>query len=200
MAKSTIRILVIDDQEDICKFLKEKLTSCGWEVTYFTDEQKAMEQFKPDYFNIGIIDLKLPSINGLEIFKKLKEIDPRIGIIILTGYPSVDSALVTLKNGAFDYIKKPFDAEQLKNSIKRQLQYMGIIEDVTLKINTQIGKRIKKYRKQKDWTLAQLSQHTNLSKSLISQLEHARNSASIMTLYKISHALGIKMKDLIGEL
>ncbi len=200
MVKSAIRILVIDDQKELCLFIKEKLSSCGWEVIYFTDEQKAIEQFKPDYFTIVIIDLKLPTINGLEVFKKIKEIDSHVGIIILTGYPSIDSALVTLKSGAFDYLKKPLDIEHLKNSIKKQLSHMGIIENVTSKVNTQIGKLIKKYRKDKDWTLAQLSQHTNLSKSLISQLEHARNSASVMTLYKISHALGIKMKDLIGDL
>ncbi len=142
----------------------------------------------------------MPSIDGVEVFKKIREIDKQMGLIILTGYPTVDSALLTLKNGALDYIKKPFDIEQLKKSIETQLFRMGIIKDADLRINTRVGKCIKENRKQRDWTIELLSQRTNLSKSLISQLEHAKNSASLMTLYKMSHAFGIKMKDLLGDL
>lgn len=200
MTEPRVRILVVDDEKEICEFLKEKLARYGWEVTFFLDAQKAVEQLTPNYFQIGIIDLRLPFIDGVEVFKKIKEIEPRMGIIILTGYPTVDSALATLKHGAFDYIKKPFELEQLRNSIKNQLLRMGIIQDAEVRINTQIGKCIKKLRKQRDWTIDQLSQRTKLSKSLISQLEHAKNSASLMTLYKISHALGIKIKDLLGDL
>ena len=77
-------------------------------------------------FQVGILDLKMPHMSGVELFQKLREKDKDIGLIILTGYPSVDTALATLKTGAYDYLKKPYKIDDLKSIVYELLEDKGV--------------------------------------------------------------------------
>ena len=133
---------------------------------------------------MGILDLKMPRMNGVELFQKLRQKDAEIGLIILTGYPTVDTVLATLKTGAYDYMKKPYKIEALKKVVTRLLEEKGVFLNAEEVVNQRIGQRIKGFRTQKQWTLTKLALNAGLSKSLISQLENGKNSASLATLSK----------------
>ncbi len=111
-------ILVIDDEEEICGFLQDLLTGEGYEVFTATDPQKGLqmvEELRPD---IVILDLKMPTMDGIEVLRRIKKIDEAIAVVIATGFGAMDSAKAAMRLGAFDYITKPFDLPHVKALVK----------------------------------------------------------------------------------
>jgi DNA-binding NtrC family response regulator len=125
MDRDPARILIVDDDRENGEFLQEQLSNSGCKAKWDKDPRQALQQFRRNHYQIGILDLKMPMMNGVELFQKLREKDPEIGLIILTGYPSVDSALATLKTGAYDYVRKPYKIDDLKKIVNRLLEEKG---------------------------------------------------------------------------
>lgn len=200
MPTERAKILVVDDDRENGEFLQEQFSAQNCKAVWFRDPRQALQQFKANGYQVGIIDLKMPHMDGVELFQKLRQKDPEIGLIILTGYPSVDSALATLKTGAYDYVKKPYKIDELKKIVYRLLEEKGYFFDNEKAINQRIGQRIKGYRQQRVWTVTRLAKQTQLSKSLISQIENAKNSASLSTLSKIARSLNVRVADLVQDL
>jgi DNA-binding NtrC family response regulator len=198
--KESAQILVVDDDRKNGEFLEEELSAQGCKVSYFRDPRQALRQFRKGWFHIGILDLKMPHMSGLELFQELRRKDPDIGLIILTGYPSVDTALATLKTGAYDYMKKPYKIEELKKIIHKILEEKGVFLETGEQINQRIGLRIKEFRAKRHWTIARLAAQARLSKSLISQIENGKNSASLVSLSHIARSLKVKFTELVQDL
>jgi len=200
MKREPVRILVVDDDRQNGEFLQEQLATEECKVIWHSDPRQALQQVRRGMFQVGILDLKMPHMSGVELFHKLREKDKEIGLIILTGYPSVDSALVTLKTGAYDYLKKPYRIADLKSIVNRLLEDKGVFLETEQVMNLRIGERIKEFRIKRNWTIAKLATQTNLSKSLISQIENAKNSASLFSLAKIARSLNVRLTDLVQDL
>jgi DNA-binding NtrC family response regulator len=200
MTNKPARILIVDDDRQNGEFLKEQLTGEGCKASWYADPRRALQQLRRGACQVGILDLKMPHMSGVELFHKLREKDPDIGLIILTGYPSVDTALATLKTGAYDYLKKPYKIEDLKTIVHRILEEKGYFLETEQLVNQRIGERIKEFRTQRGWTIAKLAAQTNLSKSLISQIENAKNSASLFSLAKLAKSLNVRLSDLVQDL
>jgi len=200
MAYDATRILIVDDDQAHGKFLEEELSQGHCRATWIRDPREALRQFRRNHYQVGILDLKMPSMSGVELFHALKEKDPEIGLIILTGYPSVDTALATLKTGAYDYMKKPYKIDELRTIVFRLLQEKGCFMEDDDVINRKIGQRIKEFRLKRNWTIARLAAQTKLSKSLISQIENAKNSASLLSLAKIARSLNVRLGELVQDL
>jgi len=135
----------------------------------------------------------MPGMSGEELLRRIRAIDSDICIIIYTGYPTVDSAVDTMKQQVFDYIKKPFNIDDFRAVIRKAIEERGLIITPEARLNQEIGNKIRTLRKKKNLTLKKLANRTGLSVSLISQIELAKTSASVSTLYKIASALGIKI-------
>src|SRR5438477_7978713 len=121
MKRDTAKILIVDDDRKNGEFLEQQLSREGCKALWYRDPRQALRRFRPNAFQVGILDLKMPQMDGVDLFKRLREKDPNIGLIILTGYPSVDTALATLKTGAYDYVKKPYKFEELRKVVYRVL-------------------------------------------------------------------------------
>ncbi|OGR88951.1 MAG: hypothetical protein A2992_06925 [Elusimicrobia bacterium RIFCSPLOWO2_01_FULL_59_12] len=200
MRRETARVLIVDDDRENGEFLQEQLSREGCRATWHRDPRNALKLVRRGVFQVGILDLKMPHMNGVELFNRIREKDPDIGLIILTGYPSVDTALATLKTGAYDYVKKPFKLEEIKKVVGRVLEEKGFFLETEMVTNQRIGQRVKEYRLRRKWTIAKLAAKTRLSKSLISQIENAKNSASLFSLSKIARSLGVRLADLVQDL
>ncbi len=193
-AKKKLRIMVIEDDADLCDYLVELLTEEGYEAAAFQSPVEALERMKNKVYHIVLLDLKMAEMNGVDVLRKIRKLDSDICVIILTAYPSVDTAIETMKQDAFDYIKKPFDNEELKAAIKRAVDAKGLIVDRSKEVCQEIGRRVKEMRKKRNLTLKQLANRAGLSVSLISQIERAESAASISTLTKVSSALKTKLE------
>jgi DNA-binding NtrC family response regulator len=118
--KSTVsRILVVDDEQIVRESLGAWLEEDGHEVRLCEDGRAALAAIKNHRFELALVDLKMPGIDGLELSRRLRKADPRIMVVVMTAFASVDTAVKALKEGAYDYITKPFDPEVLTHLLKR---------------------------------------------------------------------------------
>jgi two-component system response regulator HydG len=118
----TARILVIDDDENIRKVLATILEDEGYKVDLVDTAKKAIEKTKRNFYNIALIDVRLPDMEGIELLTKMKDTTPKMRKIIITGYPTLQNAIQAVNRGADAYIVKPFDMEKVLKTIEEQLK------------------------------------------------------------------------------
>ena len=122
-------IHVIDDEPIIHEVLGELLTSEGYTVELSSNGEEALKK-QPDFeFDLVLLDLLMPGMDGITVLKKLKAVDPSAVIIIITAYASVESAIEAMKTGAFDYIQKPFKHDELLLTIQRAVNLKKLSEE-----------------------------------------------------------------------
>ncbi len=127
-------IHIIDDEPIIHEVLGDLLTAEGYEVESSLNGEEALEKFSPDTSDLILLDLLMPGMNGIEVLKRIKKIDPQSVIIIITAYASVESAISAMKIGAFDYIQKPFKHDELLLTIQRAWEHKNLlVENIRLK-------------------------------------------------------------------
>lgn len=124
------KILVVDDEEDLAVSLKAFLESKGYSVVYSTTGTKALELFKSNDFDIVILDIRMPDISGIEVLRKIREIEKEkkttACVIMITAYASETAPIEALKLGADDYIMKPFDLNDLLKSIEKNMKIITL--------------------------------------------------------------------------
>lgn len=195
----TIRILIIDDDTDICEYMQLLLTQSGYDVTAKTNPREGLETLREEEFHVVILDIMMPELNGMEVLEEIRSFDSDIAIIIFTGYPSVDTAVTSMKYDVSDYIKKPFDVDEFNQTLEKILREKGLLTDPEEELLATIGQNIRSLRKDRSLTLKQVSRRTGLSVSLLSQIERAESSASVSSLYKLARALDCRLTRLFGE-
>ena len=114
-------ILVVDDEELSRSTLRDHFTDCGYDVTMAVDGEDALKHFIPDKFDCVISDLVMPKIDGIELLKRMKLQDEELSFLIMTGYPNMDSVVAAAKEGAYDYVTKPFHLEDMLLKVERML-------------------------------------------------------------------------------
>lgn len=118
----TPQILLIDDEQESCKALSLLLTRVGYRVTSCHSGETALELLKKQSFELIISDLFLPGVSGIDILKQVKEDFPQTCVILITGNASAETAVEAMKEGAFDYITKPFNFEKLTLQVAKALE------------------------------------------------------------------------------
>ena len=122
MSKTTKgRILIIDDDEGIRKVITTALNDESYITDTASNGKEAIEKSRTNAYNLAIIDIHLPDMEGTQLLSELKETTPKMRKIIVTGYPDVQNAIAAVKKGADDFITKPVKIDLLINSIKEQL-------------------------------------------------------------------------------
>ena len=116
------RILIVDDEEVIRTLLREVLTTEGYQVVTAVDGQDGIAALEGDHFDLVITDLVMPRANGIEVLQASKRTDPERPVIILTGYPSVETVVRMVRLGAADYITKPFNVDVVKVTVAKHLE------------------------------------------------------------------------------
>lgn len=117
-----LRILIVDDDESIRKVLVAVLEENEYVVDSAKDGKEAIEKTSRDFYNLALVDIRLPDIEGTKLIAKMKETTPRMRKLIITGYPSLQNAVDALNKGADAYIMKPFDMDKVLQTIKEQLE------------------------------------------------------------------------------
>ena len=115
------RILVVDDDENIRKVEVAILEDKGYLVEAVGTAREAIEKSKRKFYNVALIDIRLPDMEGIELLTKIRDTTPRMRKIIVTGYPTLQNAVDAVNEGADAYIVKPFDVEKVLGTIEQQL-------------------------------------------------------------------------------
>jgi DNA-binding NtrC family response regulator len=114
-------ILVVDDDATACKILARMLRS-NYQVTVFDDSEAALQHFTTQGAEIIITDLKMPKMDGMALLSRARQIDPKVIVFVITGFSSVNSAVEAMRRGAYDYIPKPYEPDEVLIRIKRSLK------------------------------------------------------------------------------
>ena len=115
-------ILVIDDKEAMRTVLEQALSEEGYQVDAAANGSAGLEIARSKSYDLVITDLKMPDVDGLQVLSELKQIDNDMSVIIMTAYGTVESAVSAMKNGAADFITKPFDPSHLNVIVERTLE------------------------------------------------------------------------------
>jgi len=116
------KILVVDDEPVVCQSCQRILGRVGYEVKTVLSGKEALKKIKEEIFDIAIVDLKMPGIDGMGVLQRIKEEHPEITVIMITGYSTVETAVEAMKLGAFDYVSKPFTPDELEIIVKNALE------------------------------------------------------------------------------
>ncbi|HBH86963.1 MAG TPA: Fis family transcriptional regulator [Syntrophaceae bacterium] len=127
-----VKILVVDDDQGIRDMLEIMLSREGYEVTCAADANKALSRCKKEKYDLILTDLKMPKIDGIEFLKELKDICQETMVILMTAYASPETAVSAMKEGAYDYVEKGFDIEDIKTIISSALEKKGVKRDDAL--------------------------------------------------------------------
>ena len=200
-----IRILVVDDDPATCAVIQAALSNRDFQIDTVTDPMlvegvlaRRSEAVPPrrSFYDLIVMDYVIPGLDPDQVFGWIRDNQPDANIVVVTGYPSVDSALNCLRARTYDYVTKPFQVDHLRDIVIRCLEGKGLLRMTEAALRESLGATIREKRKQLGFTLSNMSERTGVSLGYLSQIELGKNSASIETLYRICLALGIKMSDL----
>jgi two-component system response regulator GlrR len=124
------RILVVDDDNSLLELMRMRLESANYEVTATMKEEEAIEAAKGQVFDLSIVDLRLAQKDGISLMKELHLIVPDMPVIILTAHGSIESAVEAIKNGAFSYLTKPFEPQEMLFQIERALENSRLASEI----------------------------------------------------------------------
>ena len=116
------RILVIDDDENITKVVAAILRDKGYSVDIAGSGNEAIKKTQKNHYDLMLIDIRLPDMEGTELLTKIRDTTPKIRKIIVTGYPTLNNAITAVNKGADAYVMKPFDVEKVLETVKEQLE------------------------------------------------------------------------------
>lgn len=122
MTNKQLKIMFVDDDVITGKVMKRNCDNAGYACQVFTDAESCLDKFTQVGADIVITDLRMPGMNGFELLSELRQVDVDIPVLVMTGYSSVENAVEAMKNGASDFIKKPFDFNELKIMIERAIK------------------------------------------------------------------------------
>lgn len=153
-----IRILVVDDERDIRDASERILSRLGFQLFTAKRGEEALQVFKDAQPALVLLDLKMPGMDGMEVLKRLREWDPALLVIVITGYATVETAIEAMKQGAYDFISKPFEPEQLRIVVNRAVEKIRLTREA------------KKLEQEKARTLSDLDAEKSRLRTIIESL------------------------------
>ncbi|MCF7741334.1 MAG: response regulator, partial [Candidatus Marinimicrobia bacterium] len=125
----SLTAFVIDDEESQRNILNDFLEDLGCEVKSFAKGEECLSTLEEEYADVVVTDYKMPGMDGIKVLKEIKEINPEIQVIIVTAYGTIENAVKAMKIGAWDYITKPIEMEELEIKLKRIEERINLVEE-----------------------------------------------------------------------
>lgn len=140
MSPKNLRIMFVDDDAVTCRVMKRNCDNANYNCTVYQDAKSCLEDFSKEAADIVITDLRMPGMNGFELLSALRTIDAEVPVLVMTGYSSVENAVEAMKRGANDFIKKPFDFEELRLMLERTIKSIRLRNENRL-LRRRIGQK-----------------------------------------------------------
>jgi DNA-binding response OmpR family regulator len=191
-----VHILVLDDDLAIGRLVQAAFAAHDFNIDVVSDPSLIEAQLKARQYQVIVLDYVLPGLDSAQVMQMVHDLQADASVIVITAYPSMDSALHCLRAHTYDYLTKPFQVEHLQRSVLRSLESRGMLRLSEEALREQLGAAIRERRKALGLTLADMSKRTNVSLGYLSQIELGKNSASIETLYRIALGLRVRVADL----
>ncbi|MFB2606694.1 sigma-54-dependent transcriptional regulator, partial [Rhizobium phaseoli] len=134
------KILLVDDEEELRRSTAQALELSGFSVETFSNGDHVLELIGYSFPGVVVSDIRMPGIDGMTLMQKIREVDPEVPVILVTGHGDVQLAVKAMREGAYDFIEKPFTAEMLAGVIRRAMERRGLVLENRL-LKAVAGKR-----------------------------------------------------------
>jgi DNA-binding NtrC family response regulator len=184
-----LNIVTLDDDADFREYLQGVLESEGHEVRAVATPEALFVACEAELPDIILLDIKMGQHSGEQVLEEIRRRWTRQCVIVVTGYPSMDSMRQTFKQDVFDYIAKPFRIEDLRRAIGQAADAFGLGQRPQDRLRAELGRQIRLARTERGWTLRELSNASSVSVSQLSSIERGTHLPSIESLVAIATAL-----------
>jgi FixJ family two-component response regulator len=193
-----VDIAVLDDDIDFRNYIEDLLRDEGrYAVRSFAEPAELFVAAESSIPDIVLLDMKMGPASGEQVLEQLLARWPELCIIVITGYPSLESMRATFKLRVFDYLAKPFSLSQLRQALQNAIERFGLGRIPQDLLRERLGHRIKLLRVERDWSLKDLAAATRLSVSQISSIERGANLPSVESLLAICRAFDRKPSEVL---
>lgn len=184
-----LRVAVLDDDTDFLEYVGGVLSSQGHSAEPCVTPDELIATCQDDLPDVVLLDMNMGRTTGAEVLATLRERWPRLCVVVVTGYPSMDSMRETFKRDAFDYLAKPFSAADLERVLAQASAEFGLGRRPQDRLRGELGRRIRLARTDLSWTLKDLSEASSVSVSQLSSIERGTHLPSLESLVSIATAL-----------
>ncbi len=188
----SLSIIALDDDADFRQFLRSTLDAEGHSVRLAATPAELFSHIEEHMPDVVLVDMKMGPHQGEQVITDLRTRWPKLCIIVLTGYPSMDSMRRTFKQDVFDYLAKPFAMDELRLCLTQATQTLGLGMRPQDRLRRELGRLVRLARTDKQWTLKDLSEAAGLSISQLSSIERGTHLPSLESLLQIAEALDAK--------
>lgn len=193
-----VDVAVLDDDLDFRNYIEDLLGDEGkYTVRTFAEPDQLFASAETRVPDIVLLDMKMGAANGEEVLEQLLMRWPELCIVIITGFPSMESMRNTFRLRVFDYLAKPFSLAQLRQVLQNAIEQYSLGRTPQDRLRARLGHRIKLMRVERDWSLKDLASATKLSVSQISSIERGANLPSVESLLAICRAFDKKPSEVL---
>ncbi|KPK61938.1 MAG: hypothetical protein AMS21_08500 [Gemmatimonas sp. SG8_38_2] len=140
MSETRIKVLLAEDERNLSRILETQLTKRGFNVTVAADGRAAVDALKAEEFDVALVDLVMPEVDGIGVLRQAMELDARPEVVIVTGNGTVDTAIAAMKLGAYDYLTKPCKVQELDIVVRRAFEKRQLSQE-NLRLQTRLSRR-----------------------------------------------------------
>lgn len=196
-----VDIALLDDDPDFRQYLEDFLREeGGYHVRAFEAPDRLFESAEQRLPDIVLLDMKMGAASGDKVLEQLLARWPRLCVVILTGYPSLEDMRLTFKLKVFDYLTKPFSLAQLRQTLKNAVETFGFGRTTQDRLRERLGHRVKLMRVERNWSLKDLASMTRLSVSQLSSIERGAHLPSMESLIALSRAFERKPSEILASI
>ncbi|MCA9311465.1 MAG: response regulator [Phycisphaerales bacterium] len=195
MADLPLSIVSLDDDPDFREYLDTLLSSEGHEVRCVATPDELFRTCETRMPDVVLLDIKMGHHSGEAVLERIREQWPKLCVIVVTGYPSLDSMRQTFRKAAFDYIAKPFSLEELRNSLQQAAAAFDLGGRPQDRLRQALGRQIRLTRTERGWTLKEMSEASGISVSQLSSIERGAHLPSLESFLAVATALDATPSD-----
>lgn len=185
-----LSIVALDDDPDFREFIEGTLTSEGHRVRVVATPDELFEANEAELPDVVLLDMKMGRHSGEAVLVELRNRWPKLCVIVVTGFPSMDTMRQTFRQDVFDYIAKPFSMDELRRVLSQAAEAFGLGVTALDRLRSTLGRHIRLARTERGWTLRDLSDASGVSVSQLSSIERGAHLPSLESLLQIAQALG----------
>lgn len=187
-----LSVLCLDDDADFRQYIRSVLEADGHAVRVEGTPDAFFASAESHLPDVVLLDIKMGRHSGEEVLAEIRRRWPRLCVIIVTGYPSLDSMRQTFRQDAFDYLAKPFSVGELRRVLAQAAAALDLGRRPQDRLRAELGRQVRLARTEKGWTLRDLSDSSGVSVSQLSSIERGTHLPSVESLLAIGQALGRK--------
>jgi DNA-binding NtrC family response regulator len=187
-----LSLVALDDDADFCAYIADLLEQDGHDIRTASTPADAYTLCAERLPDILLLDIKMGRYSGEEVLAEIRQRWPRLCVIVVTGYPTLENMRQTFKQDVFDYLAKPFSVADIRTTLAQAAAAYGLGERPQDRLRQDLGRQVRLARTEKGWTLRQLSDNSGVSVSQLSSIERGAHLPSLESLLAIASALGIR--------